>query len=311
MLSKYAYFEPTKKTIPRTDAIKPKNLSIIGQIYYFFLYSIRYVFLAIVRFTKLRQTPTIAGEPSIQELTKKFVEKRTAEFLKQYDTVKNPNQNIEPIFYTKKEYLELSVLESNEIENRWKTRILFKNTPRGNIVMFYNVFKLGFSYYCDENMPYDILNAVAMQYVIMNQCRDFFMDEEITPVPSPLLKLVEDDKKPANEEDDNKKKEKENLKNMLKSAPFAKLKNYKIETANDKPSVEKTDELKKKDPNLIERNRFLYQGKMRLFPLLKKPEVKKKNNLFEKETTMSKGLFENSSVQNQVFSYRDYKKNFK
>ena len=313
MLSKYAYIEPIKKkAITTTDAVKPKNLSIIGQLYYFFLYSIRYVFLVLVRLTKSYQTPTITGELSIQDLTKKFVEKRTADFLKQYDTVKNPNQNIEPIFYNKKEYLELSVLDSNDIENRWKTRILFQNTPRGNIAMFYNVFKLGFSYYCDENMPYDILNAVAMRYVIMNQCRDFFMDEEITPVPSPLLKLVEDDKKPANEEDDNKKKEKENLKNMLKSAPFAKLKNYKIETANDKPSLENTaNELNKKDPNLIERNRFLYQGKMRLFPLLKKPEVKKKNSLFEKETTMSKGLFENSSVQNQVFSYRDFKKNFK
>jgi hypothetical protein len=249
-------------------------------------------------------------EPSIQELSKKFVEKRTEEFLRKYKAVKYPNMNVDPIFYNKKQYIELQLSDSNELENMWKSRILFQNTPRGNIAMFYNVYKLGFSYYCDVNMPYDILNAVAMKYVIMNQCRDFFLDEEITPVESPLLKLVEDDKKPEKEEDENKKKEKEELKNILKAAPFAKLKNYKMESTSEKksnePNIEKS-ETKTKDPKLIERNRFMYQGKMRNFMVLKKPEVKKKNSIFEKETALSKGLFDNSSTQSQVFSYRDFK----
>ena len=189
MLSKYAYFEPKNKQITTT---KP-NISLGSYIYFFFLWMIRNIYLTTYKIKNFYKKPE-NREPSIQELSKKFVEKRTEEFLRQYKAVKYPNMNVDPIFYNKKQYIELQLSESNELENMWKSRILFQNTPRGNIAMFYNVYKLGFSYYCDVNMPYDILNAVAMKYVIMNQCRDFFLDEEITPVESPLLKLVEDDK---------------------------------------------------------------------------------------------------------------------
>jgi hypothetical protein len=59
--------------------------------------------------------------------------------------------------------------ESNtELEKMWRTRILFENTPRGNVIMFYDPYKLGFSFYCDQKIiSYDILNAIATKYVRM------------------------------------------------------------------------------------------------------------------------------------------------
>jgi hypothetical protein len=79
---------------------------------------------------------------------------------------------------------ELLKDQNNELEKKWRTRILIENTPRGNVIMFYDLYKQGFSYYCDQAiMPYDIMNAVAMKYVLTFHCRDFFVDSSISPSP--------------------------------------------------------------------------------------------------------------------------------
>ena len=47
--------------------------------------------------------------------------------------------------------------------------------------MFYDPYKLGFSYYSDTNgIPYFILNAVAMKYIYTFRCLDFFVDNKLT-----------------------------------------------------------------------------------------------------------------------------------
>ena len=44
--------------------------------------------------------------------------------------------------------------------------------------MYYDLFKQGFGYYSNDSVvSYKILNAMAMKYVIVFFCRDFFMDE--------------------------------------------------------------------------------------------------------------------------------------
>ena len=49
---------------------------------------------------------------------------------------------------------------------------------------------MGSSYYSDQNIvSYDILNAVAMKYVTIFRCRDFFIDETIRKISSPFIKL--------------------------------------------------------------------------------------------------------------------------
>ena len=78
------------------------------------------------------------------------------------------------IFYNKKEYKQAIKEENNDLEKKWKSNILYKNTPRGNILMYYDAFKLGFVYTCDTSVSYDILNALAMKYVTEFRCLDFF-----------------------------------------------------------------------------------------------------------------------------------------
>lgn len=242
---------------------------------------------------------------TIKDITEKYVEKHKTKFLKTFDA-EYPNKitmnfNIDTVYYSKKQFQEMLKDVNNPLEKEWKKRILFETTPRGNIIMFYDSYKLGFAYYCDQSLPYDIINAVAMKYVVVFQCQEFFMDEHIVPEnkPSPLLKLFEEDKseKPLEET----KNEKGDIEKM-KSGPFAKFKNYNKVSS-------KVSENKKGLEKQKERNRFINLGKICNFKLLQSPPKKKTNPVFESQ--LANDLFENSSVQKQVFSYRDFKKSMK
>ena len=218
------------------------------------------------------------------------------------------NKNIDPVFYVKVDFQSAIRDDNNVLENDWKTRILFENTPRGNVIMYYNPFKLGFTYYADQYIPYGILNAVAMKYVITYRCMDFFMDEVILPETkkSPLMVLLEEDKKDDKKGDSKEEKQADiEFKNKLKGAPFAKLKNYKKE---DKKTVDnKTANDKSKEEKQKERNRFIHMGKIQNYKFLKIPE-KKAANLFTTPSALVDSLHDNTGVQQSVFSYRDYKK---
>jgi hypothetical protein len=134
----------------------------------------------------------------------KYENKETTRFL---DTYKSTNENesfpgsdvynvsMDDIFYKPKELLEVLKKTNNYLELKWKKKILIESTPRGNIIMFYNVYKNGFSYYSDQNsIPYSLLNAVAMKYVRIFLCRDLFIDDKNIPKKtnayvSPLIEI--------------------------------------------------------------------------------------------------------------------------
>jgi hypothetical protein len=249
-----------------------------------------------------------------------FIEKRQNMFLKTFtDTNKDLlqwNLNINYIFYAKSQYQEMIKDTKNPLEQQWKTRILFENTPRGSVIMYYDPFKLGFSYYSDNAMPYNILNAIAMKYVINFRCRDFFIDEQVLPenTPLPILKLLQEDK-PTNDKPENseKPKEDENIKQRLRNAPFAKFKNYnKIsnkvqENQNKGEKKDEKDTTEKKEPEKPkERNRFISLGKTHNFKILQ--SIPKKKAMAAFKSTLANSLFDNSSVQKEVFNYRDFKK---
>jgi len=249
-----------------------------------------------------------------------FIEKRQNMFLKTFtDTNKDLlqwNLNINYIFYAKSQYQEMIKDTKNPLEQQWKTRILFENTPRGSVIMYYDPFKLVFSYYSDNAMPYNILNAIAMKYVINFRCRDFFKDEQVLPenTPLPILKLLQEDK-PTNDKPENseKPKEDENIKQRLRNAPFAKFKNYnKIsnkvqENQNKGEKKDEKDTTEKKEPEKPkERNRFISLGKTHNFKILQ--SIPKKKAMAAFKSTLANSLFDNSSVQKEVFNYRDFKK---
>ena len=121
----------------------------------------------------------------------KYIEPLKLKFLQtfQEDSTHDWNSNIEEEIKDKEQLSELLKTQNNEFEKKWRARILIENTPRGNIIMFYDLYKQSFSYYCDQAiMPYDVMNAAAMKYVLTFHCRDFFVDSNILPVKqsSPL-----------------------------------------------------------------------------------------------------------------------------
>ena len=237
------------------------------------------------------------------------------------------NSNIDTIFYNKKELNEIMKIENNQIEQSWKTKILYEPTPRGSIIMFYDAFKQGFSYYSEQNgIPYSILNAVAMKYVVMFFCRDFFMDEQtitpdvvanteqpekegtieyINPKLSPLIKVYyeEEKKEKPTEHQKTKETDKENNnKDLLKDAPFAKLKNYKL-SSNVSNTNTNQDE---KPVKQLWKNKFISLGKIRDFNIL---QQQPKQTCMPIVSTSFDGLFgvPTTPTSKSTTSYKDYK----
>jgi len=264
---------------------------------------------------------------------KEYINNSKEEFLKTYDNSDtNMSENIEPIFYNKKDYTAFMKTDKNEIETLWKTRILHENTPKGSIVMFYDAYKQAFTYYTDHtSMPVTILNAVAMKYVMRFSCRDFYQDEQTFKVKK---ENTDNKKQKKNEEDypedefientyisplikiHNEKEETtetKNLKTLSNNAAFVRLKSYN--NANCHDNNEKNVQNKKlpQDKNV---NKFVSLGKMynchtlqNNKPQLKPDENTKYDEMF-KPLVISNVSFEvtpETDVIKTNLSYKDFK----
>jgi hypothetical protein len=251
---------------------------------------------------------------SFLDLDTKYISPLKTKFLKTFEnqTILY-NENIDPIFYDKKEFSICVSETNNRLENSWKTKMLFENTPRGNIIMFYDAYKLGFSFYSDQNViSYDILNAAAMKYVSIFRCRDFFIDESITPTSSPFIKLHFTDEPKKEVSKSNK-------------SPFVKLQNYSKENPNKKQiqitpkkqsmisnlfSFEKPIQTQKmietNEPEKM-KNKFLYLGKMNNFKITQMAP-KKRKVLAKFTSSLLDNIQLDSNIQRERISYSDFKK---
>lgn len=227
--------------------------------------------------------------PTILDITDKYVETKKERFV----TKDCSNQNIESIFYDKKEYQELMKVPDNWLEDIWKQRILLESTPRGNIIMFYHTYKQGFAYYSDSyNLPYNLLNAVAMKYVSMFCCRDFFMDDSI--FSSPLIKIYQEEEK---------KTAKPAVKRFSMDDNIVKTRNMKKALTN--PNARKSlKPIAKNEPehNL---NRFISLGKIVNFEFTKKPKETNQNNGFK--SGLLDDLSGETTLQKKVMDYKAFK----
>jgi len=240
--------------------------------------------------------------PTIIDFTNKYIKNNKKRFL---DTFENPlaiiNVNVEPEFYDKKQHKIICSENSNILEKNWKQRVLFETTPRGNIIMFYDAFKLGFAYYSDSyNLPYHLLNAVAMKYVMTFCCRDFFVDDQITPKdsPSPLIKIHAEEL-----EKKDKVKKVANRTNNASKSPFAKLKDYKKidqKTCNDNKNIIKESQ------HEYNTNRFICLGKTINFQFIQ-PTLKESNRLNGFKSNLLEHLSGETTLQKQVMNYADFK----
>ena len=184
--------------------------------------------------------------PTISSLSDQYIERQLSLFRKRYTTDNSRvNENIDPIFYNKSEWTQVLRDEHNFLEKKWRTKILYESTPRGNIVMYYDAYKLGFAYFSDQNMPYSVLNAVSMKYVTVFCCRDFFMDEVVLTDLSPSG-IMSKHKEDAEQEKTNRDKEKvpahrNEFSVANAKSPFAKFKSYNNVSAKVKTNVSSTE----------------------------------------------------------------------
>lgn len=226
-----------------------------------------------------------------------YIQHSTSRFLRTYQTNKSGglNSNVNEEFYSKDAYQSIIKTENNCLEQVWKRRILFENTPRGNVIMYYDPYKLAFAYYCDtSSMPYNLLNAVAMKYVLSFHCMHLFVDSEVTPADgaSPLITCLLADTP-------EKSKKKENVGGIdMKNAPFAKFKKAASNSGN-----KDTD---KKPVIIYNHNKFVCVGKIINFSFIRKVSASV-NTINGFQSKLLDNLAAETTLQTQVMSYKDFK----
>ena len=240
----------TSNTRPKqNDPDKPKNILTIGFIkvkYYtkftiFCILRVVYYLLYKYGFIPLPPKPI-----TISSQSEDYIHLQKTRFLESYTkfSYDDINTNIDKCFYDKKLHAIAVGHPDNELENIWKRRILFETTPRGSIIMHYDAYKHGFVYYSDNsNIPYFVINAVIMKYVIVFRCRDFFMDDQFTlnNIPSPLYSVYNHNESTNTDYNNDNTKPKTKISNAppIKSNAFAKLKNYNTVSAKLTKAVDK------------------------------------------------------------------------
>ena len=251
------------------------STDLYSKILPFFSFISIFIFL-VKRKNWVEQIPQISPEDEYKKRNKTW-------FLKSFEETESDtkyNENVDPVFYDRKEYNKIVAEADNILEPKWKRRILYEFTPRGNIIMFYDAYKEGFAYYSDTQMTHDILNMAAIKYSILFRCRDFFIDEQSYPAGflSPLIKLKDDqDKKPVSSA-------------VKLEGPFLKSK---------KSSANSTCVPVK----IYSQNKFVHLGKTCNFSFLKKESVIKPI-LETGYSSMFKG---EKNAQRGVFDYRKFK----
>ena len=282
---------------------KPKPIrNIFSYCYYSLVFFIKRVYERIIHcFWEPAPIPM-----TIMDESEQYVEKQKKRFLEKVleNTIdkKKWNGNIDPVCYSLETFQETVLPENNTLEIEWKRRIMVENTPRGNVIMYYDIFKNAFAYASDQYIPYNILNACAMKYVITFRCIDFFMDSTILPedIISPFSLLQNEMESKKKEDIESKKKD---LGISFSNAPFAKLKSY---SANPKKedkvgdvTVSESKEKKSKAGNMIKySNNFRNLGKISNVSFLLKP----------KKIHPGGGTFADNNPLLASFDYLSYKK---
>ena len=170
---------------------------------YFFSDPKLYIYIYYVNFIAFfhRIWYSIFPRPSLEipkDDTQEYIDNKTEAFLKTFPRTdeerKKGNANIDQRCYSLESFQEIIQEENNDLEAEWKRRLMVESTPRGNVIMFYDIYKQAFAYVSDQHMNYSILNACAMKYVQIYRCADFFLDGNILPedVISPFVLLQEE-----------------------------------------------------------------------------------------------------------------------
>jgi len=251
------------------------------NLYFMLVYAFFYrLYISIIFYTKYAMGQI--------KLTKKVqpldYDQKYQKYIKYYKEAADTdaNANIGADLYDYDARKTLFAEEKNEPERLWKTRILYEFTERGNILFYYNPYKLSFEYYSDvQIIPYKILQYVAKKYVAMNRCRDFYIDM----VERPQNKMIDILRK--EEEAMKSKKMKVNDITKLvdkdlanKENVFESLKEHRMASSGPKgPKGPLTKPLKGQETEPKEKplefaNKYVRLGKISEFNITQKPPKK-------------------------------------
>jgi hypothetical protein len=249
---------------------------------------------------------SITTPVAIKSPIETYIDRNLTRFLKTYESTDKYSENIAAGFYEKDQLKQMLINANNPLEIEWKRRILHETTPRGNIIMYYDPYKLGFVYYSDTNiMNVSLLNAAAMKYCISYRCRDFFVDNGVTPENrhSALIPIhfIEPSAKNALLDKSATK---------LDNSAFAKFKNYSKQTEKSHPNNKKVTIIAPTvtPPKDMCKNRFIYMGKMSNLNLLQ-PVKKYTNTINGFKSQHLDNLKGETQLQERVLSYTDFKLN--
>lgn len=189
------------------------------------------------------------------------------------DPIEKANSNIEKELYDYDKRKTIFAESANETEKRWRSRILIEHTYRGNVIMYYDSYRMAFAYYSDEQVvPHKALYHAAIKYVVRYRCRDFFIDMDVFP-DNPMIEVL--------------KKEDEILKTKSKPTynPEGEIKKPPVKKEKEKPNPvfaklkdyrnKKDDANKDKPKDHPFSNKFVRMGKTCEFNIIQRPPNKK------------------------------------
>ena len=205
--------------------------------------------------------------------------------------------------YEKKYYEDFKKLENKELTDEdkelLKKRILYEDTPDGEVIIYYNNDTESFYYWCDnKNVKYMFLNSVVYKYAIEYNCKSVCVDytSELKCIEKEYGKLQKsksegkkcetNTKKDVNENEDVNEIKDEDLNDKEKNV-FVKFKNYSNQqnmnnnASNSKYLVTKSS------------NRFSYRGNIKEYYKSKNKSI----NLKEEKKNISYSDFKKSNNQ--------------
>ena len=158
--------------------------------------------------------------------------------------------------YENKYKEKYNMLEEIDIDKehleQFKNKIIIENTPRGNILLYFNFETEVFDYYCDKkDIPYLYLETVACKYVTQYNCKQIFVNmvDELKKDSSENIKKPVPDNKQINQ--------------IVQKTPFAEYKKYNKNLSRGNKNDTKKYILKENS------NRYSYCGKISEYSFLK------------------------------------------
>jgi len=175
-------------------------------------------------------------------------------------------------------------------------------TPRGEILMYYNVNNKAFDYYSNnKNLPYRTLDAVARKYVCLHNVPSIYVDirEEVKKGIDKCSKKIKSAKDASTSVDDTAKP-------TSASSIFAVYKNYKSGATAAADSNGSVGNNSKKVILKDNVNKFIFKGRIDDYALDVKAREKKKDSSKNEEKDNSDG---NGNKNEEInISYSEFKK---